>query len=76
MAIARRLSVPQRILTILEGEGLVNDATALILFSFAIMAVESGKISIATAAASFALIVIGELLWGAAMGWTMLRLRA
>lgn len=75
MAIARRLSVPQRILTILEGEGLVNDATALILFSFAVMAVESGRISIATAAASFALIVIGELLWGAAVGWTMLRLR-
>ena len=39
MAIARRFAVPARILTILEGEGLVNDATALILFSFAIAAV-------------------------------------
>src|SRR5215212_5257332 len=39
MAIARRLQVPKRILTILEGEGLVNDATALILFRFAVAAV-------------------------------------
>ena len=75
MAIARQLAVPQRILTVLEGEGLVNDATALILFSFALAAVESGRISIATAAASFVLIVVGELLWGVAVGWTMLRLR-
>jgi CPA1 family monovalent cation:H+ antiporter len=35
MAIARRFALPKRVLTILEGEGLVNDATALILFSFA-----------------------------------------
>jgi len=75
MAIARRLAVPQRILTVLEGEGLVNDATALILFSFAVAAVESGRISIAAAAVSFALIVIGELSWGVVVGWTMLRLR-
>ncbi|HKU65605.1 MAG TPA: cation:proton antiporter, partial [Rhizomicrobium sp.] len=39
MAIARRFALPNRILTILEGEGLVNDATALILFSFAVAAV-------------------------------------
>jgi len=35
----RRFVLPQRGLTVLEGEGLVNDATALILFSFAIQAV-------------------------------------
>jgi len=39
MAIARRFVLPSRVLTILEAEGLVNDATALILFSFAIAAV-------------------------------------
>ena len=39
MAIARRFALPKRVLTILEGEGLVNDATALILFSFAVGAV-------------------------------------
>ena len=33
MAIAKRFPVPRRVLVILEGEGLVNDATALILFA-------------------------------------------
>ena len=75
MAIARRLAVPERVLTILEGEGLVNDATALILFSFAVAAVESGGVSVAEAATSFALIVTGELVWGVGVGWAMLRLR-
>ena len=41
--------MPQRLLTILEGEGLVNDATALILLSFAVGAVESGGLSIPSA---------------------------
>lgn len=75
MAIARRLAVPQRVLTVLEGEGLVNDATALILFSFAVAAVARGGVSIADAAASFVLIVMGELIWGVGVGWAMLRLR-
>jgi CPA1 family monovalent cation:H+ antiporter len=76
MAIARRLSVPKRILTILEGEGLVNDATALILFSFAVGAVATGGVSIAGAAQTFAIIVIGEIVWGFAIGWGLLHLRA
>ena len=75
MAIARRLILPGRLLTVLEGEGLVNDATALILFAFAVAAVETGGVSVAEAAASFVLIVIGEMLWGVALGWAILRLR-
>ncbi|HEY0418140.1 MAG TPA: Na+/H+ antiporter [Acetobacteraceae bacterium] len=75
MAIARRLAVPHRLLTVLEGEGLVNDATALILFSFAVAAVTSGGVRLAEAAGSFVLIVTGELLWGVGVGWAMLRLR-
>jgi CPA1 family monovalent cation:H+ antiporter len=75
MAIARRLSVPKRILTILEGEGLVNDATALILFSFAVGAVVTGGASIVGAAESFAVIVVGEIAWGFAIGWGVLHLR-
>jgi len=76
MAIARRLSVPKRILTVLEGEGLVNDATALILFSFAVGAVATGGVSIIGAAETFAIIVIGEIVWGLAIAWTLLHLRA
>ena len=76
MAIARRLSVPKRILTVLEGEGLVNDATALILFSFAVGAVVTGGVSLAKAVETFAFVVVSEIVWGLAVGWGMLHLRA
>jgi CPA1 family monovalent cation:H+ antiporter len=75
LSIARRMQLPRRILVILEGEGLANDATALILYRFAIIAVSAGAFSFAEAAGSFALIIAGELLWGIAAGWLMLRLR-
>src|SRR5215470_2239371 len=75
LAIARRMQLPRRILVILEGEGLANDATALILYRFAIVAVTAGAFSLGRAAGEFALIIAAELLWGAAVGWLMLRVR-
>ena len=75
LAIARRMQLPKRILVILEGEGLANDATALILYRFAVVAVSSGAFSFGQASAEFALIIASELLWGIAVGWLMLRVR-
>src|SRR5882724_10314232 len=75
LSIARRMQLPRRILVILEGEGLANDATALILYRFAIVAVSAGAFSFGRAAGEFAVIIAGELLWGIAVGWLMLRLR-
>lgn len=76
MAIARRFVLPNRVLTILEGEGLVNDATALILFSFAIAAVTMGQhFSVVAATGEFLLIVAGEIVWGLFVGWAGLWLR-
>ena len=75
LSIARRLQLPRRIVGILEGEGLANDATALILYRFAVAAVGGGAFSMTSAVGMFAAIVIGELLWGVAVGWLMLRLR-
>jgi len=76
MAVARRYALPQRVLTILEGEGLVNDATALILFSLAVSAVvEGSQFSPAAALGTFLLIVAGEIAWGLAIGWLGLALR-
>jgi monovalent cation/hydrogen antiporter len=75
LSVARRMHLPKRILVILEGEGLANDATALILYRFAIVAVGAGTFSLGSAAGEFALIIVGELLWGIAAGWLMLRLR-
>src|SRR6516165_1529556 len=45
LSIARRLELPRRLLVILEGEGLANDAAALILYRFAIAAVSAGVFS-------------------------------
>lgn len=75
MAIMRRLTVPARVTLILEGEGLVNDATALILFAFAVAAVTAGGVAIGTAIGTFVAIVVGEIMWGVAVGWVALRLR-
>jgi CPA1 family monovalent cation:H+ antiporter len=75
LAIARRLGLPRRILVVLEGEGLANDATALILYRFAVAAVSAGTFSPSKAAGTFALIVVGEIIYGVAVGWLSLRLR-
>ena len=75
LAIARRLQVPRRIIVILEGEGLANDATALILYRFAVAAVSVGHFSVKEALGTFAAILIGEIVWGIGVGWIILRLR-
>jgi CPA1 family monovalent cation:H+ antiporter len=75
LAIARRLEVPRRLIVILEGEGLANDATALVLYRFAVAAVSLGSFSFSHAIGTFACIVVGEVLWGVGVGWVMLRLR-
>src|SRR5690349_2642334 len=75
LAIARRLGLPRRLLVVLEGEGLANDATALILYRFAVVAVSTGMFSAPQAAATFSAIVIGEIAYGIAIGWLSLRLR-
>src|SRR6202521_2309526 len=75
LSIARRLQLPRRILVVLEGEGLANDATALILYRFAVAAVSVGVFSFGQAVGTFAAIVAGEILWGIGVGWVMLRLR-
>ena len=75
LAIARRLELPRRLLVILEGEGLANDATALILYRFAVAAVSTGDVLAGRAAGTFALIVVGEIVYGILVGWLMLHLR-
>jgi CPA1 family monovalent cation:H+ antiporter len=60
---------------VLEGEGLANDATALVLYRFAVVAVSVGAFSFGHALEAFAAITVGEILWGLIVGWVMLRLR-
>src|SRR5215218_2493733 len=75
LAIARKLGMPRRILVVLEGEGLANDATALILYRFAVAAISTGLFSLPQAAGTFAAIVVGEILFGVTVGWLSLRSR-
>ena len=75
LAVAERLGIPRRITVVLEGEGLVNDATALILFSVALIAELTGQFSVVTAARDFVFVLIGETAWGWIVGFTLLHLR-
>jgi monovalent cation/hydrogen antiporter len=75
LAIARKLGIPRRVLVVLEGEGLANDATALILYRFAVVAITTGAFSLPKATGTFFVIVICEMLFGAAVGWLSLRAR-
>ena len=75
MALLRSLRLPRRLLTTLEGEGLVNDATALVILSFALGALASGAFSPSAAAVRFLVIVGGEAAFGCMIGFVMLRLR-
>ena len=75
LAIARKLALPRRIMVVLEGEGLANDATALILYRFAVIAISTGMFSLPKATGEFAAIVAGEVAFGAAVGWLSLRAR-
>src|SRR5258708_18252071 len=75
LAIARKLGMPRRILVILEGEGLANDATALILYRFAVVAISTHMFSLPKAAGTFVVIVAREVLFGAALGSVSVRAR-
>ena len=75
LAIVHRLGVPRRLVVVLEGEGLANDATALILYRFAVAAVATAVFSPAEAGGIFVLIVAGEIAYGIGIGWLSLRLR-
>ncbi len=68
-AIAERLKIPRRIVTILEGESLVNDATALVAYRLAIIGMTTGFFSWTGAVGQFFLISIGGILSGILVGW-------
>jgi monovalent cation/hydrogen antiporter len=75
LAIARRLGLPRRTMVVLQGEGLANDATALILYRFAVAAVATGTFSFGSAFLVFIAIIIGEIAFGLAIAYASLRLR-
>ena len=69
-AIAQRLAVPRRVVSILEGESLLNDATALTIYRAAIgAAVAAVTVSVVGSLASFVFVALGGILIGLVVGW-------
>jgi CPA1 family monovalent cation:H+ antiporter len=74
-AIARRLGVPRRIVTIVEGESLINDGTALVAYRFALGAATGGAFSIWQAGLAFVLSAVGGVAVGLAVGYVVAAIR-
>jgi Na+/H+ antiporter len=72
LAVLRQVRPPYRILTILGGESLLNDATALLIYRLAIGAAAGGFI-VANVAPAFLLAVVGSIVVGPALGWVTQR---
>lgn len=67
VSIARTFHLPRRISTILEGESLINDATGIVIYKFALAALATGGFSASAAAAEFIWLMAG----GLAIGWAL-----
>ncbi|MFK0244683.1 cation:proton antiporter [Amycolatopsis azurea] len=74
-SVGRRLGLPPRLLTVLEGEGLVNDASALVLLRSAVAAV-AGSVSVWGIVGEFALAVVVAVAIGILVGYVNVRVRA
>jgi Na+/H+ antiporter len=75
-AIAQRLGLPPRLVTIIEGESLVNDATALVAFRLAVAAVASGTFSLGDAAMNYVWVSVGGVVVGLVVGWVVVQIEA
>jgi monovalent cation/hydrogen antiporter len=73
-AVLKGVHLPRRLTTLLEGESLLNDAAGLILFRFAVVAALSGAFNLGAAVQAFAVVAIGGVLVGLAVGaaWVLL----
>src|SRR6266545_2360375 len=73
--IASRLGVPRRIVSLIEGEGLVNDGTALVLYKAAVGAAVGGTFSLVDTSGRIVLNVLGGIAIGLAVGWIVRQVR-
>jgi CPA1 family monovalent cation:H+ antiporter len=74
-SIAERLGIPHRLVAIIEGEGLVNDGSALVLYRVAVVAAVSGSFSLLHTSASFLWSIGGGIGIGLALGWLIRQVR-
>jgi CPA1 family monovalent cation:H+ antiporter len=75
LAVTQNLRVPRKIIVILEGESLINDATSFISFRFAVAAVLTGAFSLGQASLQFLFVAAGGVGVGLAVGWLATQLQ-
>jgi Na+/H+ antiporter len=75
LAVTQNLRVPRKIIVILEGESLINDATSFISFRFAVAAVMTGAFSLGEASLQFLFVAAGGICVGLAVGWLATQLQ-
>ena len=74
-SIAHRLGVPRKLVTIVEGESLVNDGTGLVLYRVAVAAVITGSFSASDTGGLFVLSAAGGIAVGLGVGWLVRHIR-
>ena len=75
-AVLQRVVLPARMMVLLEGESLVNDASGLVLFRLAVAAALTGTFSIGDAVVSFTILSVGGVAIGLAIGWVVMTVLA
>jgi Na+/H+ antiporter len=70
-AIAKRMGLSPRLVTVLEGESMVNDATGLVVYTFAVAAAVTGNFQAGEALLQFVVVSLGGLLIGLVIGWPL-----
>src|SRR5436189_5098507 len=75
LAVTQNLRVPRKIIVILEGESLINDATSFISFRFAVAAVLTSTFSLGQASLQFLFVAAGGVCVGLAVGWLATQLQ-
>ena len=73
-SVMRGLRLPRKIVQILEGESLVNDASALVLYRFSVAAIVTGAFSWTEASLTFAWVTVGGVAIGLAVGWLFVKI--
>lgn len=76
VSIFRSLGVPKRLSVLIEGESLLNDGTALVLFNLMLVVAATGTFNLARGVLDFARISVGGLVVGLVLGWAISRLIA
>lgn len=74
-AISKEVAMPKKLMDVIKGESLVNDATGLVAYQFAIAAAVTGLFSWSAAAGRFVVVAFGGILVGVLLGWVLSRIR-